>query len=792
MQYAHLKIEQKWQKFWLKNRTFSIDLTTFPKRKFYILDMFPYPSGKGLHVGHLRGYVATDVLSRMKKMQKFAVLHPIGFDSFGLPAEQYALKTQNDPATFTDHNIANFICQLQSLGFAYDYQRIIKTSDPRYYRWTQWIFQQMFQAKLAYKDQVAVNYCPQLNTVLANEEVIETETGLMVSERGNHPVYRRYTEQWLLDIVRFAPSLLSQIPNLDWPFAIKQAQTNWIGALHGFEYEAKLKTGNNKVALHKISIFTTFLNDWNAASFLFYHYENKTLDNLLDVKTRLKLKQLRKDLAYQPIKQIDYQSNDFSQMHVLKSKLKFWNPLLKKYLPIYFTNVIDVNLPNQNQLINCHHQDKFLPLIKHFQLLSQSDLSYLKQSLNVKSTLNNDDFIQKHPRLKLISRTYYRLRNWVFSRQRYWGEPFPLTYQQSQIKLLPESQLPLKLPSFKTGNFQAKELTPLANFKVWKDKNYDLNVMPQWAGSCWYFLAYLLRKPNGDFWPLNSKTAQQLLNHWMPVDLYVGGQEHAVSHLLYARFWNHFLVQNCQIYNHLEPFKKLVNQGIILGPDNKKMSKSRGNVVDPMEYLVSHGADAMRLYIQFIGPFSAKIAWQENNLDAMRKWLARVYKLFIHHQNFWIDDENSELDYVMHHTIKSVTTCFENYQFNVAIAKLMTFINVCYRNRRLPKKYGKIFLQLLHPICPHLTEEIWRLWKNRSLLINSKWPIFDPQYLKLTNTTFVLQINGKSKKIFNLPFNTKQNQVLKYCLKHFPQIVPIEYQKIIFIPDKVINFVKKK
>ncbi len=785
MRYSHQKIERKWQTFWRKNATFSPRLEAFPARKYYLLDMFPYPSGKGLHVGHLRGYVATDVLARWKRMQNYTVFHPIGFDSFGLPAEQYAIQTKQDPTLFTDQNIANFLEQLQALGFAYDYQRILKTSDPRYYRWTQWIFQRFYEHQLAYKAKVPVNFCPALNTVLANEEVIPAADGTMVSERGHHPVYRRLTEQWLLDIVKFAPFLLTSLPTLNWPEAIKQAQIKWIGAEHGFLYQARIRTAIKSSQTVSLTVFTQQLNDWFAAPFLLLDFENQQLDPYLTTTIRKRLKQIRTRLAQLPLHHLH---SSLAKQYLLDSGCRIWNPLLKKELRIYFVNFLDPNTPYQNRLLNCQRFPQLAKLTIRFHCLSTAEF----RTLYEKPTLaSNRSILASHPRIKFTPFVHYRLRNWVFSRQRYWGEPFPLLKTRRGLKLLPATALPLQLPAFSTVNFASKTLTPLASVKRWLWKGYDPNVMPQWAGSSWYYLAYLLVKADGDFYPLNSPTAKQILNHWMPVDLYIGGQEHAVSHLLYARFWNQFLVRNCQIYDHLEPFQTLLNQGLILGPDQKKMSKSRGNVVDPMQFLVSHGADALRLYIQFIGPFAAKIAWNENNLDAMRKWLARVYTLFTTDRFVWQTENDHQMDYLMHKTIKTVTECFQTQQFNVAIASLMTFINVCYKTKPLYFHYGKTFLQLLHPICPHLTAELWSLWKGKGFIFDAVWPEYDPHQLQKPTVIYALQINGKTKKTFPFPLNAGKIAVLHYCQKHFLPLLPTAHQQVVFVVNKVINFVKK-
>ena len=785
MQYSHQKIEHKWQSYWLQHATFSTNLFDRRRPKFYILDMFPYPSGKGLHVGHLRGYVATDVIARMKRMQNYHVFHPIGFDSFGLPAEQYALKTGQDPQQFTDKNIANFIRQLQAIGLTYDYRKQLRTSDPRYFRWTQWIFQQFYQAKLAYQAKVAVNYCPELNTVLANEEIVASDA-TMVSERGQFPVFRRYTKQWLLDIVRYAPSLLSQIPHLDWPAAIKQAQIKWIGAQAGYQVAVPVYA-LPQTKLGTLTVFNQHLNDWYQTRFLIVAFDYQGLDRNLSSQVRQKLDVYRQKLRREPL----VNPKVLRQTPIgLNSELFCQNPLTQQMVPIYFSDLVNLDTPNGNQITVLKFSWAFWFFAQHHQILStQLLVAERPDAQRTFPVIDNHTIITRHNQVSFQPRTYYRLRNWVFSRQRYWGEPFPLQHTSNgKIQLLPLAKLPLQLPAFRTISSKITAISPLAKLKAWVDQGYDPNVMPQWAGSSWYYLAYLLVKEDGDFWPLNSAKARQILDYWMPVDFYVGGQEHAVSHLLYARFWNQFLVQKVRLHSHLEPFKRLVNQGLILGPDHKKMSKSRGNVVDPMQYLASHGADALRLYIQFLGPFHAKIAWSERNLDAMRKWLARVYVLFVK-TNCWSATRTQHHTYLIHDTIKTVTEAYRNQRFNVAIAKLMSFINVCYKQQPVYHRYGRYFLQLLNPICPHLTEEIWNLWGNATRLADSQWPTYDPQQLVRTQTIYALQINGKTKRTFKLARDLSQNQVIAYCQQHYRHLLPPKYNRLIFVLNKIINFV---
>ena len=779
MIYSHLKLEKKWQKVWKQKAVFATNIDDFQKPKLYFLDMFPYPSGSGLHVGHLRGYLATDILTRMKRMQGFNVFHPIGFDSFGLPAEQYAISTRKDPAVFTDKNINYFIQQLQNFGFAYDFNQVVRTHIPNYYKWTQWTFLQFFKRKLAFLAKTEVNYCPSLNTVLANEEVVNLE-GRAVSERGSYPVFREKREQWMLKISSYAEKLLSGLQNLNWPLAIKKAQQNWIGKKEGYTVEFSVK--NLQDVCISLAVFN--LQDLLMSDFVLLQVNNQLIDCFLSPALKAKLTLIRKAYSQKPI----LPANFLDKTPVgLFSGFSVWNPVQKQTMPVFFAEYVSVNSPFATKLGVAQDsvQDWFFAQ-KH-QILTVDKLEQLKRS----SAKNKKTFVDLSNDLKssikLKKTIFYDLRDWVFARQRYWGEPFPVSYQGKTILPFSENDLPLVLPRISdVKNFSNQKQSPLAGVSYWVKKGYDVNTMPQWAGSCWYFLAYLLQKKDGTFWPLNSFKAKQILNHWMPVDVYVGGAEHAVSHLLYARFWNLFLTEiGC--YDVQEPFQKLKNQGLILASDGKKMSKSKGNSVDPNSFLVSHGADAVRLYEKFLGPFEKTAVWKTQGLDAARKWLARVYSLFVNKRHLFQETESSAMDYVFAQTVKVVSQSYQDFNFNVAVSQLMVFVNSCYKSNLIKWSYGIAFLQLLHPICPHLTEEIWSLWEQKPLLIESGWPTYDVKYLQKKTVFIAVQLNGKTKKVMEVIKDLSKREVIETALKKF-NIKTKKIKDVFFVKNKIINF----
>ena len=789
MRYSHSQIENKWQDFWFKNNLFAPDFKDFKSPKFYILDMFPYPSGEGLHVGHIRGYLATDILTRMKKMQGFNVLHPIGFDSFGLPAEQYAIRTNQNPETFTQKNINNFLYQLQSLGFAYDYRFPIVTSDVDFFHWTQWTFLRLYEHKLALLKEKNVNYCPALNTVLANEEIISIN-GQMLSERGGHPVYLLPKKQWIIPITKYGDELITGLKKLNWTDAVKTAQINWIGKTLGETVELFFQEKQQD----SISVFTTNLLELETVDFLSLAINSSKIDYLLTTANKQKLKQLRTVFSQKPIRDQKLINPKpigmFSGLHVI-------NPLNDKLIPVYFAEYIDEDFAFGNKFSSsaCHLQDWFFalvfklkPLIKKNDVGKQSPLS--AEMIKKQQGENRQKLLIKK---QIKTAFFYRLKDWIFSRQRYWGEPFPIRYKNNKIIPLKNEELPLKLPKFSINfwkNSKSETLSPLSRISSWVKEGYDLNTMPQWAGSCWYFLAYVLRKKN-TYLPLNSPQAKKLLNHWLPVDFYVGGQEHAVSHLLYSRFWNLFL-SKINVLDVPEPFSKLRNQGMILSQDGKKMSKSRGNIVDPLSFLISHGADALRLHEKFLGPFFADVKWNETNLDAMRKWLARVYSLFMRENDFWTETKpDRENCFFYSQLVKNVSDNYEKCLFNVGISQLMSFINRCYKQTHMFRDFGIGFLKLLHPICPHITDEIASKWGiKETTLTNSQWPEYQEKDLIVQEANIAVQINGKLKGLLKMPIDSSKIETVSEAkLKFSDFLIKFNIKKIVFVKNKIVNFV---
>lgn len=776
MKYSHNKIEKKWQNFWNKNKVFETNLDDFSKPNIYILDMFPYPSGQGLHVGHIRGYLSTDIITKIKKMQGFNVFHPMGFDSFGLPTEQYAIRKGQDPYKFTDDNIDNFLFQLKKMGFGYDFGKIIKTSDPKFYKWTQWTFIKMFENNLVEYTNINVNFCPDLNTVLANEEIIN-KNGKMVSERGEFPVFRVKKKQWVIDITKFGEELLNGLCELDWPESIKKMQTNWIGLVKGYNLDFKIKNNDNK-----IKIFISDLWKLKKTKFIVISVENEIIDNLLSKQKLEELIILRKIISSKPL--VDKEQVK-TKIKGINTDLIIINPLNKEEIPIYFSEYIDPDFIGGIKLgvPYFEYQDKVF--------FKFNNIGEFKKEIKI----NDEEKIKLNKEIKLIlnnlltKKNYFKLKKWVFSRQRYWGEPFPIIFDKdNKPKIISENLLPLILP--KLSNEELKKLSklePLSSVSEWVKKGYDTNVMPQWAGSCWYFLAFLMKEKDG-YLPLNSIKSKKRFEHWLPVDLYIGGQEHATSHLIYSRFWIHFL-KKINILNIGEPFKKLVNQGMILAENGKKMSKSKGNVVDPLEIIETHGADTLRLHEKFLGPLSDHISWNETTIDSMRKWLSRIYVLFTE-KTFWVEKSSNKTKIFFLKTIKNVTKNYENLNFNVAISQLMSFVNYCYKSKDIQKDYGESFLKLLSPLAPHLSEELWNLLGHEETIFNSKWPEVDLKDLEQKNVKIIVKINNKLRSVFEIAKNSTEEEVIAIAkLEVFNFILNKKIVRIIFVKNKIINFI---
>lgn len=804
MSFNHQEIEKKWQTYWEDKKTFKTSEDK-GKKKFYALDMFPYPSGAGLHVGHPEGYTATDILSRMKRMQDFNVLHPMGWDAFGLPAEQYALDTGNHPAAFTQKNIDTFRRQIKSLGFSYDWDREINTTDPEYYKWTQWIFLKLYEKGLAYVDEVAVNWCPALGTVLANEEVIDGK-----SERGGHPVERRPMRQWVLRITAYADRLIEDLNEVDWPDSIKEMQRNWIGRSEGAEVTFQIENHEDT-----FTVFTTRPDTLFGATYAVLAPEHTLVDKITTADQKSAVE------AY--LEKIKSKS-DLERTDLAKEKTGVFtgayaiNPSNGEKMPIWIADYVLVSYGTGSIMAVPAHDERDYEFAKTFDLPIKEVVAggnveneaYTGDGKHVNSEfldgLNKEEAItkmiawleEKEIGTKKIT---YRLRDWLFSRQRYWGEPIPIIHwEDGTMTGVPEEELPLTLPETSEIKPSGTGESPLANISEWvnvvdpvtgKKGRRETNTMPQWAGSSWYYLRYID--------PKNSEVIAdpEKIKEWLPVDIYIGGVEHAVLHLLYARFW-HKVLYDLGVVPTKEPFQKLFNQGMILGENNEKMSKSKGNVVNPDEIVESHGADTLRLYEMFMGPLDAAIAWSTNGLDGARRFLDRTWRLLV--------DENGELspkvkdveeakglDKIYHQTVKKVTEDFEGLRFNTAISQMMVFINECYKAEVLPKKYVEGFIKILSPICPHMTEELWQIvTKSNETISYQAWPAYDEAKLVDDEVEIVVQINGKVKAKLMVPAGANKDaleQIAMEASEVKEQIDGKTVRKVIAVPGKLVNIV---
>ncbi|WP_404355857.1 leucine--tRNA ligase [Cytobacillus firmus] len=803
MGFNHQQIEKKWQGHWEENKTFK---TTEDKgkRKFYALDMFPYPSGAGLHVGHPEGYTATDILSRMKRMQGYNVLHPMGWDAFGLPAEQYALDTGNDPAEFTEQNINTFRRQIKALGFSYDWDREVNTTDPEYYKWTQWIFLKLYEKGLAYIDEVAVNWCPALGTVLANEEVIDGK-----SERGGHPVERRPMRQWMLKITAYADRLLEDLDLLDWPESLKDMQRNWIGRSEGAEVTFNIE-GNDGT----FTVFTTRPDTLYGATYAVLAPEHALVDMITTEEQQEAVQ------AY--IDKVKSKS-DLERTDLAKEKTGVFtgayaiNPANGEKMPIWIADYVLVSYGTGAIMAVPAHDERDYEFAKQFDLpirevVAGGDVdkeAYTGDGEHVNSGfldgLNKEDAIEKmiawlEEKGIGTKKVTYRLRDWLFSRQRYWGEPIPVIHwEDGTMTAVPEDQLPLVLPKTTEIKPSGTGESPLANIDDWvnvvdpetgKKGRRETNTMPQWAGSCWYYLRYID--------PKNSEALAdpEKLKEWLPVDIYIGGAEHAVLHLLYARFW-HKVLYDVGVVHTKEPFQKLFNQGMILGENNEKMSKSKGNVVNPDEIVESHGADTLRLYEMFMGPLEASIAWSTNGLDGSRRFLDRIWRLFVEETGELsprIQDieEGSSLEKVYHQTVKKVTEDYEGLRFNTAISQMMVFINEAYKADVLPKTFAEGFVKMLSPIAPHISEELWSKFGHDESIAYEAWPAFDEAKMVDDEVEIVIQINGKVKAKLMVPADAKKDLLEQIAMgdeKVKEQIDGKTVRKVIAVPGKLVNIV---
>ncbi|MGD6795461.1 leucine--tRNA ligase [Metabacillus indicus] len=802
MNYKHEKIEKKWQNYWLENKTFKTTEDA-GKPKFYALDMFPYPSGAGLHVGHPEGFTATDILSRVKRMQGYNVLHPMGWDAFGLPAEQYALDTGNDPAEFTAKNIDTFRRQIQSLGFSYDWDREINTTDPEYYKWTQWIFLQLYKKGLAYVDEVAVNWCPALGTVLANEEIIDGK-----SERGGHPVERRPMKQWMLKITAYADRLIEDLEEVDWPESIKEMQRNWIGRSEGAHVQFTVD-GHEE----SFTVFTTRPDTLFGATYAVLAPEHALVDKITTED--------QKEAVAAYLDKVKSKS-DLERTDLAKEKTGVFtgafavNPANGEKMPIWIADYVLVSYGTGAIMAVPAHDERDYEFAKTFDLPIKEVVeggnveieAYTGDGQHVNSDflngLNKEEAIENmiawlETNKKGEKKTTYRLRDWLFSRQRYWGEPIPIIHwEDGTMSAVPEEELPLTLPKTTEIRPSGTGESPLAVIEEWvnvtdpatgKKGRRETNTMPQWAGSCWYYLRYI-----------DPKNAEHLadpekIKQWLPVDTYIGGAEHAVLHLLYARFW-HKVLYDLGIVPTKEPFQKLFNQGMILGENNEKMSKSKGNVVNPDDIVASHGADTLRLYEMFMGPLEASIAWSEKGLDGARRFLDRVWRLFVEDNgalNAKVTDSTSDsLERVYHQTVKKVTEDYEGLRFNTAISQLMVFINEAYKATVLPKSYMEGFVKLLSPVAPHLAEELWEKLGYEGTVSYETWPAYDEGKLVEDEVEIVVQVNGKVKAKLHVPKDATREEMQELALSDVDvkeQVDGKTIRKIIAVPGKLVNIV---
>ena len=803
MSYNHVLIDKKWQKKWRDTNAFYCNLDS-NKPKYYVMDMFPYPSGAGLHVGHPEGYTATDIISRMKRMQGYEVMHPMGWDSFGLPAEQYAIQTGNDPKTFTLKNISVFKNQLEILGLSYDWSKEIATSDPKYYKWTQWIFTKLYELGLAEIRDVEVNWCEGLGTVLANEEVVNVN-GKMVSERGEFPVVKKPMKQWVLKITKYADRLLDDLDLLDWPDAIKEMQRNWIGKSVGARLTFKVKDSP-----FSFDVFTTRPDTLFGATYCVLSPEHKLVKELVSDEKREEVEQY---IAFAKSK------SDLDRTDLNKDKTGVFigayaiNPVNGKEIPIWIADYVLMSYGTGAIMAVPAHDDRDYEFAKKFGIdivqVLEGDISngamvndgkhinsgFLDGLNKVDATNKMIEFLEKnHIGHKEVN---YKLRDWIFSRQRYWGEPFPLViWDDGTITTLEKDDLPLELPKLKRIELSKTGESPLANAKEWlhvsangKEGHHDTNTMPQWAGSCWYYIGYLLSH-DGEYDDLTDEKVQERIAKWLPVDLYIGGAEHAVLHLLYARFW-HKVLYDLGIVKTKEPFHKLFNQGLILGEDGEKMSKSKGNVVNPDEVVREYGADTLRMYEMFMGPLDAVKPWNTDGLAGLRRFLERVYRLYTEVAE--IVSENHNLDKIYHQTVKKVTADYDNLHFNTAISQMMIFVNECYKEKKVSKAYLEGLLILLNPIAPHLTEEINEtVLGNKEMLVHAKWPTFDDEKTKDDCLTIIVQINGKIRDKLSVSADIDNQELERLALnsekvKDF--IKDSTIKKVIVVPKKLVSIV---
>ncbi|RAV21825.1 leucine--tRNA ligase [Paenibacillus contaminans] len=804
--YQPAAIEPKWQRHWDENKSFKVREDA-GKPKFYALDMFPYPSGAGLHVGHPEGYTATDIVSRFKRMRGFNVLHPMGWDAFGLPAEQYALQTGRHPRDITVENIDNFRRQIKSLGFSYDWDREFSTTDPDYYKWTQWIFIQLYNKGLAYVDEVPVNWCPALGTVLANEEVID---GL--SERGGHPVIRKPMRQWMLKITAYAERLLEDLEELDWSESIKDMQRNWIGKSKGAEVKFAID-GHEDASL---TVFTTRPDTLFGATYCVLAPEH----DLVKVITTADRKAAVDDYQDKAARKSDLERTDLA-----KDKTGVFtgayaiNPVNGAKTPIWIADYVLAGygtgaimaVPGHDERDYAFAKQFDLPIIEVVSGGNLAEAAYAGDGEHV-----NSDFLNGLTNEQAIAamiewlesggkgqgKVTYRLRDWLFSRQRYWGEPIPILHlEDGTMKTVPESELPLLLPDVEHITPSGTGESPLATVEDWVNTidpetgmkaRRETNTMPQWAGSCWYYLRFI--DPHND----EQLCSPEKQKEWLPVDLYIGGAEHAVLHLLYARFW-HKVLYDLGVVATKEPFYKLVNQGMILGENNEKMSKSRGNVINPDEIVNEYGADTLRMYEMFMGPLEATKPWNVNGVEGAFRFLSRVWRLFVNEDGALsakiVDDESQTSDAfkkTLHKTIKKVTEDYEALRFNTAISQMMIFVNEAYKTEKLPRSAMKQFVQMLSPTAPHIAEELWERLGETEGVSYEPWPLFDEAWTVDNEVEIVVQVNGKIIERVSIPADMDEasmQEMAQSLDKVKDAMAGKSVRKVIAVKGKLVNLV---
>ena len=813
MSYDHKSIESRWQKFWSENQTFKSEDISTNKPKYYVLDMFPYPSGAGLHVGHALGYVATDIVARYKRMKGFNVLHPMGWDAFGLPAEQYAIKTGTHPKETTHQNVSNFKKQINSLGFSYDWSREINTTDPNYYKWTQWIFMQLYNKGLAYEQEVAVNWCPELKAVLANEEVVNGK-----SDIGGHPVVRLPMRQWILKITDYAESLLDGLDDLDWPENIKELQKNWIGKSEGVELGFDIDGHNDT-----INVYTTRPDTLFGASYMVLAPEHTLIHSIVTDEQRSKVEAYIEETK---------KKSDFDRTEVNKDKTGVFtgsyaiNPFSKEKIEIWIADYVLISYGTGAIMAVPGHDERDwefaskynLPIVEVVEGGDVSKAAYTAKG-NAKIINSSNDktlsmdglsvdqaikeailFIEKNSIGKAT--VNYKLRDWLFSRQRYWGEPFPLIHKDDSVELIQEKDLPVMLPEVENYKPSDDGKSPLSLVKNWvevKDESGNIiglretNTMPQWAGSCWYFLRFT--DPNNT----NEAWSKERENYWMPVDLYIGGQEHAVLHLLYSRFWHHVLY-DLGLVSTKEPFKKLYNQGMILGDDGTKMSKSRGNVINPEEIMDEYGSDSMRLYEMFMGPLNKSKPWSTKGLQGCYRFINKLWSIIVDENGNLSskivdsDEEDKDTLFLHHQTIKKLGEDIENLHFNTAVSQLMIYCNHLQKCSTVSKKLIEELVIILSPFIPHLSEEFWSLLGHSETITYKTWPQFDEGLIQLDEVTIAVQVNGKLRANIEIAKDSTEKAVVDKALS-FENVEKFTSNgsivKTIYVPNRLLNFVVK-